>query len=268
MGRVCGRGCCSHSLLPLGTWWPEGLDERFLLPLTKMRIPHPRAAFGTSPQGEKGRETSRAFPSLSRLLRDTILGSFRLETIMTFEEIDPDLYGAWGEGGYCGGSPPPRPLAPEPDHRARHLAHELALELALEIKSAEALAAGSGLRSLMNEVTEELKEQLHLFQRLRRQAADTLDDPDGDHKLARADLKAATDAISLIVRTLDKTDELQRKIDDAGEADRARHVDDETLDRLCENLNRHIVERAEALARSRIADGSTPEERPPDDAPG
>lgn len=267
MGRVCGRGCCSHShsLLPLGTWWPEGLDERFLLPLTKMRIPHPCTAFGTSPQEEKGRETSRAFPSLSRLLRDTILGSFRLETIMTFEEIDPDLYGAWGEGGYCGraGSP----SVPEPG--LARAARDLARELTLEIKSAEALAAGADLRGFLNEATEELKEQLRLFQRLRRQAADLLDDPDGDQKLARADLKAATDAISLIVRTLDKTDELQRKIDDAGEADRARHVDDETLDRLCENLNRHIVERAEALARGlSVHDPAAGGERPPDDAPG
>ncbi|HWU62327.1 MAG TPA: hypothetical protein VN112_09930 [Ensifer sp.] len=188
---------------------------------------------------------------------------------MTFEEIDPGLYGAWGEGGYCGGSPPPRSPAPEPERRAQHLAHELALELALEIKSAEALAAGSGLRSLLNEATEELKEQLRLFQRLRRQAADLLDDPDGDQKLARADLKAATDAISLIVRTLDKTDELQRKIDDGSEADRARHVDDETLDRLCKNLNRHVVERAEALARELATrEPAAGEERPPDDAPG
>lgn len=187
---------------------------------------------------------------------------------MTFEEIDPGLYGAWGEGGYCGGAAAP---APDPGRQTRHVSLELARELALEIKSAEALSAGTDLRSLLNEATEELKEQLRLFQRLRRQAANLLDDPDGDQKLARADLKAATDAISLIVRTLDKTDELQRKIDDAGEADRARHVDDETLDQLCENLNRHIADRAEQLARDLAAHGPASvagEERPPDDAPG
>lgn len=187
---------------------------------------------------------------------------------MTFEEIDPGLYGAWGEGGYCGGSPP-RSSAPDPDRRTRHMAQDLARELALEIKSAEAMAAGADLRSLLNAATEELKEQLRLFQRLRRQAADLLDDPDGDQKLARADLKAATDAISLIVRTLDKTDELQRKIDDAGEADRARHVDDETLDQLCQNLNRHIADRAGQLARDlAVRESAIGEERPPDDAPG
>lgn len=187
---------------------------------------------------------------------------------MTFEEIDPGLYGAWGEGGYCGGSPPPRSPAPDESRRTRHLAYDLARELALEIKSAEAVAAGVDLRALLNDATEELKEQLRLFQRLRRQAADLLDDPDGDQKLARADLKAATDALSLIVRTLDKTDELQRKIDDAGEADRARHVDDETLDRLCESLNRHITDRAEALAGARVPHEPAAEARPPDDEPG
>lgn len=186
---------------------------------------------------------------------------------MTFEEIDPGLYGAWGEGGYCGASAPPHAPAKDTGRKTRHLAHEIALELALEIKSAEALAAGADLRSLLNEATAELKEQLRLFQRLRRQAADVLDDPDGDQKLARADLKAATDAISLIVRTLDKTDELQRKIDDAGEADRERHVDNETLDQLCQNLNRHIADRAGQLARE-LATSPTREDRPPDDAPG
>ncbi|MCD2175540.1 hypothetical protein [Rhizobium sp. C4] len=190
---------------------------------------------------------------------------------MTFEDLDPGLYGAWGDDGYCGGSAPPA-LSPAPDpareRRARHLARELAHELALEIKSADALAAGADLRSLLNEATGELKEQLLLFQRLRREAARLLDDPDGDQKLARADLKAATDAISLIVRTLDKTDELQRKIDDAGEAERARHVDDATLSDLCESLNRHIADRADALARDRLAGGPVPEEPPPDDAPG
>ena len=184
---------------------------------------------------------------------------------MTFDDIDPGLYGAWGEGGYCGGpAATAMSPAPVPDRRTRRVAYELALE----IKSAEALAAGADLRLLLNEATEELKEQLRLFQRLRREAAERLDDPDGDHKLARADLKAATDALSLIVRTLDKTDELQRKIDDAGEADRARHVDDETLDRVCESLNRHIADRAGQLAREQAAAGVVREERPPDDAPG
>jgi len=192
---------------------------------------------------------------------------------MTFEDVDPGLYGSWGEEGYCGRTAPRMPdtvsQASGPVARgSMRAARELALELALEIKSAEAVAAGTDLRALLNDATEELKEQLRLFQRLRRQAADMLDDPDGDHKLARADLKAATDAISLIVRTLDKTDELQRKIDDAGEADRARHVDDATLDRLCENLNRHIADRAAELARDRGAGVDVPAEPPPDDAPG
>jgi hypothetical protein len=200
-----------------------------------------------------------------------LVSALRLEIIMTFEDIDPGLYGAWGQGGYCGRVlPPPSTSAPESGRqmRARPMAHDRARELALEIKSAEALAAGADLRSLLNEATEELKEQLHLFQRLRREAANLLDEPDGDQKLARADLKAATDAIALIVRTLDKTDELQRKIDDAGEADRARHVDDATLNRICEDLNRHVADRAEALARDRLAGGPVPPEPPPDDAPG
>lgn len=185
---------------------------------------------------------------------------------MTFEDLDPSLYGAWGDDGYCGNALPDRPAAPDAAYDGR--ARRTAKALALEVKSAEALAAGADLRQLLNEATEELKQQLRLFQRLRREAAERLDDPDGDHKLARADLKAAADAISLIVRTLDKTDELQRKIDDASEADRARHVDDETLSNLCESLNRHIADRAVALARDRHPGEPVPAMPPPDDAPG
>lgn len=184
---------------------------------------------------------------------------------MNWDEIDPGLYGAWGEGGYRGSALQGAEAA---DDAARARRERCAGDLALEIKSAEAMAAGASLRSLLNEATEELKEQLRLFQRLRREAAARLDDPDGDQKLARADLKAATDAIALIVRTLDKTDELQRKIDDAGEADRARHVDDATLSNLCESLNRHIADRAEQLARDRLAGAVLPDDPPPDDAPG
>jgi hypothetical protein len=206
------------------------------------------------------------FASAARLS----FGLRRLETIMTFDEIDPGLYGAWGEGGYCGRALPP-PAGQAPVRPIRHAARDLARELTLEIKSAEVFADGAGLRSLLNEATEELKEQLRLFQRLRIEAARMLDAPDGDQKLARADLKAATDAIALIVRTLDKTDELQRKIDDAGEAERARHVDDDTLANLCESLNRHIADRAEQLARDLAAHepgGVATQDRPPDDAPG
>lgn len=186
---------------------------------------------------------------------------------MTFDDIDPGLYGAWDDGGYRGGAAP-RMGSEAPDPRAARRSVRLARTLALEIKSAEALAEGADLRQLLNEATEELKEQLRLFQRLRREAVVRLDDPDGDHKLARADLKAATDAISLIVRTLDKTDELQRKIDDASEADRARHVDDEALSGLCDSLNRHIAERAVALAGEHRSGEPVPREPPPDDAPG
>jgi hypothetical protein len=192
----------------------------------------------------------------------------RLETIMTFDDIAPGLYGAWGEDGYCGRADAAAiSPAPLPAQRMRHMAHDLARELTLELKSAEAIAGGAGLRSLLNEATEELKEQLRLFQRLRIDAARMLEDPEGDQKLARADLKAATDAIALIVRTLDKTDELQRKIDDAGEAERTRHVDDATLDRLCDDLNRHIADRAGELARAAHSAAAEPEP-PPGDASG
>lgn len=172
------------------------------------------------------------------------------------QDIDLALYGGWGEDGYRGSAKPAARTA------------RVANEILLEVKSAEAAASGEDLREILSGVTEELKEQLHLFRRLRREASDRLDDPDGDHKLARADLKAATDAVSLIIRTLDKTDELQRKLDDERIAAEDRAVDPQRLDALCADLNRHIETRAGDIARDRVGSADAPGEPPPDDAPG
>ena len=172
------------------------------------------------------------------------------------QDIDLALYGGWGGDGYCGRS-------------ERHARSErFAGDILIEVKSAELAASGEDLREILNDVTVELKEQLQLFRRLRREASDQLDDPDGDHKLARADLKAATDAVSLIIRTLDKTDELQRKLDDERVAAEERLVDPQRLDALCADLNRHFEIRAGDIARDRLGSANAPGEPPPDDAPG
>jgi hypothetical protein len=66
---------------------------------------------------------------------------------------------------------------------------------------------------LLNEMTAEMRDQFAAFRTLRK-AAEIGASGSGDDaaaKLARADLKAATDAMSLIVRTLEKIDQLQRQ---------------------------------------------------------
>lgn len=94
----------------------------------------------------------------------------------------------------------------------------------LETKSAETPAPAEELRRLLNEMTVEMREQFEGFRDMRVAAERLLESGDeAAGKLARADIKAATDAMSLIVRTLEKVDSLQRQLarDRADEAERA-----------------------------------------------
>ncbi|MFN3720837.1 MAG: hypothetical protein ACK4UW_18230 [Rhizobium rhizophilum] len=79
----------------------------------------------------------------------------------------------------------------------------------------EVKAAGAGdLETLLSEFTTEMRAQFDLFRRLRAGAESLLDGADeGLAKQARADIKAATDAIALIVRTLEKIDALLRQLE-------------------------------------------------------
>ncbi len=67
---------------------------------------------------------------------------------------------------------------------------------------------------LLNEMTAEMRAQFQFFRCLREGAGAALDEAvdDAAGKGARADVKAATDAMSLIVRTLEKIDTLQRQL--------------------------------------------------------
>lgn len=164
--------------------------------------------------------------------------------------------------------------------------------IVLERKSADALAAeapsvADSYCRLLNDLTLEMREQFELFRKL-RVSADRLIDAAGDGgengdggdeaaaKLARADAKAATDAISLIVRTLEKVDSLQRQI--ARDRDEAEERLGESEDyaenrrKLLALIDERAEERALVLARTylhqhgdRQGDGGGT--GPPGDAP-
>ncbi|MDE1159326.1 MAG: hypothetical protein PW791_13860 [Neorhizobium sp.] len=73
--------------------------------------------------------------------------------------------------------------------------------------------AATQFRLLLNDMTVEMRAQFSTFRSLRQAAERLLADGDETaQKLARADVKAATDAMSLIVRTLEKIDTLQRQL--------------------------------------------------------
>lgn len=70
------------------------------------------------------------------------------------------------------------------------------------------------MAELMRRMKAELESQFALFSTAREQAERRLgqDLPEAELKLCRADLKAAVDALSVIVRTLEKVDEMERRI--------------------------------------------------------
>jgi hypothetical protein len=86
-----------------------------------------------------------------------------------------------------------------------------ALPDVIEVKAA---GATHELQPLLSEFTGEMRAQFDLFRRLRTAAEMLLDGADEAlAKQARADIKAATDAIALIVRTLEKIDALLRQLE-------------------------------------------------------
>nr|CAD6421144.1 hypothetical protein REQ54_02191 [Rhizobium sp. Q54] len=129
--------------------------------------------------------------------------------------VDLALFGCWEV------APAYREALPDGDVLAEDVR-----ALVLETKSAEGpqVSAAEELRRLLNEMTVEMRGQFDAFRAMRVAAERLLESGDETAgKLARADIKAATDAMSLIVRTLEKVDSLQRQLarDRADEAERA-----------------------------------------------
>ena len=118
--------------------------------------------------------------------------------------VDLELFGLWLDpAGY-------QPTEAREDTALRGVVDGVLLE----IKSAELLAAEppvEDMRETLNEMTEEMRGQFGSFRDMRK-AADRLlaGGDEAAQKLARADIKAATDAMSVIIRTLEKIDSLQR----------------------------------------------------------
>jgi hypothetical protein len=169
--------------------------------------------------------------------------------------VDLALFGCWEA------APAYREALPEGDVLAEDVR-----ALVLETKSAEGaqVSAADELRRLLNEMTVEMRGQFDAFRKMRIAAEGLL--AGGDEtagKLARADIKAATDAMSLIVRTLEKVDSLQRQLarDREDEAERAADASGygEAKERLLKLIEVKAREQAALLYRDWQRD------RPPDD---
>lgn len=184
------------------------------------------------------------------------------------DEFDPALFGLWTHEAVYGDAP----VAADAE-----LAGKLR-ELMLEVKSAEnPITPTDDLRRLLNEMTVEMRDQFATFRRMRALAEAALEGEDeAARKLARADVKAATDAMSLIVRTLEKVDSLQRQLARDREVEAERTADRNGYEEAVLEVERLIEQRSQALFRQRcIEAGLDPDEpagarrdrsQPPDDA--
>lgn len=157
-----------------------------------------------------------------------------------FVEVDLSLFGLFGGGAERRFADRPADLALAQDADA----------VLLELKSADAAAGAEDLPLLLNEMTREMRAQFLAFRALRAEAErQAAEGDEAAQKLARADLKAATDAMSLIVRTLEKVDSLQRQLsrDRAEEAE--RRAEETGFEEALRDVRQLIEARATELFR-------------------
>jgi hypothetical protein len=183
------------------------------------------------------------------------------------ENFDPALFGAWPER-------PTYDLWRGGDETgwSEEECRRQAADILLETKSAD--VPPEDLRLLLNDMTREMREQFDHFRKLRA-TAELLCGPDADEtaaKLARADIKAATDAMSLIVRTLEKVDTLQRQLARDREMEAERNADnpgyEEKKRLLMELIEKRIMERVAKIVEQREHAPGTEAERGAEKQPG
>ncbi len=173
---------------------------------------------------------------------------------MTDGTYDPALFGAWTEP--CAYGLGASGLAPALDGEP----FDDAFQLILDRKAAD-IPAGEELVDMLNGMTRELREQMQMFQMLRQQTdrRQTEAGEEIDRKTAQADAKAAIEAMSLIVRTLEKIDSLQRTLAQDRERRDAEALDDagyqSLLDRIEALVEQRAVERGRAFETAPARDG-------------
>jgi hypothetical protein len=110
------------------------------------------------------------------------------------------------------------------------------------------------MQSLLNAMTAELRAQFALFRTIRERAGPGLEGGEAEAKVAKADAKAAVDSMALIARTLEKIDDMQRRLADALARQAEEVFDDAAYKALLADIDRKIAERAEERARVLLED--------------
>ena len=166
------------------------------------------------------------------------------------ETFDPTLFSDWPQAAVYDGGGGPGWSAEQCRHQAK--------SFALETKAGD---PQQQLRTLLNDMTAEMRAQFDLFKTLRTAAeAASQGDDEAAAKLARADIKAAVDAMSLIIRTLEKIDALQRQIVRDQELESERNPDDSGYEaakaRLLVIIEQRVNDRVEAILAERDRAGA------------
>ncbi|MBB1248319.1 hypothetical protein [Rhizobium sp. G21] len=119
-------------------------------------------------------------------------------------------------------------------------------EMAPEIKAAG--EEGRELARMLSEIVTELGEELKMFRAMRARAQQLMETEGEDHKTAKADAKAASEAIQQIVRTIEKLDSLQRALAEERAAREEASFGAEAHKALAARVERLIEARARELA--------------------
>jgi hypothetical protein len=154
-------------------------------------------------------------------------------------DFDPEFFGFWPKAPVYDG------LRPGGEAELEAMARHVILDTKAERTSLD------DLQDMLNGMTKELREQMQQFQRLREAAREREAEAEGDidRKLIQADAKASIEAMSLIVRTLEKIDSLQRTIVRDRELQAEQNLDEEGYDALVREFNNRVEERALQLSR-------------------
>lgn len=166
-------------------------------------------------------------------------------------DIDLDLFGvAAAPAGYDGFA-----------QRRALYAEPAAPLLDTKAQAADPLA---DMQTMLVEMTKELRERFQRFQgekALAERAADAAGD-EAARKLAQADAKAAIEAVSLIVRTLEKIDGLQRVLAAERIAAEEAAGGPDDLEALAAEFERLVEDKVAERLRARMAEGEKQETRP------
>ncbi|MBP1859770.1 hypothetical protein [Rhizobium herbae] len=160
-------------------------------------------------------------------------------------DFDPELFGLWPKAPVYDGR-----LSGEADAALQDIARRVILET-------KAVSPLDDLQDMLNGMTRELREQMDQFRLLRRVAGEKAEasGEEIDRKAIQADAKASIEAMSVIVRTLEKIDSLQRTIAHDRQAQAEATFDEDSYKAFVAEIDQRVEQRAKELAARHIADG-------------